>query len=101
MHQIIREQAGTGMKCGYCGTPFIPRYPNQKYCSKDCSKKKHREQKADYQRRRYAQVKNKAIIDNRPFSPGTGNLTGKSLADNNAEYERVRAELRRLGLKKE
>jgi len=89
------------MKCGYCGTTFIPRYPNQKYCSKDCSRNRHREQNADYQRRRYAQVKNKAILDNRPFRPGTGNLTGKPLADNNAEYERVRAELRRLGLKKE
>ena len=101
MYQIIREPPRTGMKCGYCGTRFIPQYPNQKYCTKTCSKKKQREQNADYQRRRYAQVKNKAIIDNRPFRPGTGNLTGKPLADNNAEYERVRAELRRLGLKKE
>ena len=89
------------MKCGYCGATFIPQYPNQKYCSKECSRKKHREQKTEYQRRRYQQVRNKAIIDHRPFRPGTGNLTEKPLLDDLAEYERVRAELRRLGLKKE
>ena len=87
------------MKCGYCGTRFIPRYPNQKYCSKDCSKKKHREQKADYQRRRYAQVKNKAIIDNSAFRPGTGNLTQHRLTDEEAEYERIQRELQRLRLR--
>ena len=84
--------------CGYCGTRFIPQYPNQKYCSKECSKKRHREQKNEYYHRRYAQIRNKSIIDNRPFTPGTGNLTGKALKDEWAEYERVRRELKRLGL---
>ena len=84
--------------CGYCGQDFIPQYPHQKYCSKECSRKKHREQKTEYQRRRYQQVRNKAIIDNRPFRPGTGNLTGKPLKDEWEEWERIQKELRRLGL---
>ena len=99
MYQIIREQAGTGMKCGYCGTTFIPRYPNQKYCSKECSRNRHREQKCEYARRRYNQIRNKQIIDASAFRPGTGNLTQHRLTDEEAEYERIQRELQRLRLR--
>ena len=99
MHPNIREQVGTGMKCGYCGTTFIPQYPNQKYCSKTCSNNRHREQKCEYARRRYNQIRNKEIIDASAFRPGTGNLTQHKLPDDDQEYERIQRELQRLRLR--
>ena len=88
------------MKCGYCGAHFIPQYPNQKYCSKECSRNRHREQTCEYARRRYNQIRNKQIIDHHDFrNPGTGNLTQHRLTDEEAEYERIQREIKRLRLR--
>lgn len=86
------------MSCGWCGTTFIPQHPHQKYCSKTCSRNMHREQKNRYARQRYRRIRNKEIIDNKVFKPGTGNLTENRLPDDNKEFERVRREKRRLKL---
>ena len=99
MYPIIREQAGTGMKCGYCGATFIPQYPNQKYCSKTCSNNRHREQKCAYARRRYKRIRDKDLINPSQFKPGTSNLHQHKLADDEAEYKRIQQEMRRLKLR--
>ena len=39
------------VSCSVCGQAFVPSSNRQKYC-KDCAKKIHRKQKADYARRR-------------------------------------------------
>ena len=45
------------------------------------------------------QIRNKQIIDNSAFRPGTGNLTQHRLTDEEAEYERIQRELQRLRLR--
>ena len=44
-------------------------------------------------------IRNKQIIDASAFRPGTGNLTQHRLTDEEAEYERIQREIKRLKLR--
>lgn len=84
--------------CQWCGKPFTPHSPNNKYCSDNCKKYAQMEVSAkssDKYRKRYKDMQlSKASID-----LGTGGIRAHRVNDFEEEYKLIQKELKRRGLR--
>lgn len=91
-HEIIK-------KCGWCGDPFTIEYPNQRYCSDQCSEAGKLEKNRLRQARFYKKY-GKDRYKKGPLQPGGPGLGPNPQSSFKVEYQKIQGEFQRLKLRK-
>lgn len=84
--------------CLWCGNVFIPHANKQQYCSREHARYATMENKAKYSRK-YRRVYHDIIKEQNKVPVGTGTLGGHCSDSFGEEYEKIRDEMVRLGLR--
>ena len=90
----------TNATCKYCGKKFYKTANKTCYCSDRCRRLAIREQKARYQRERRKRIRNGELVSNENKYVGTGFLSHHRQDDDEAEYEAILKEMKRLKINK-